>query len=142
MGGRAGPCPLFPPTPDLGSAQLVPHTERRPRDDHWELPTSAKVPNTKYQTPSNKYQTLSTKYQIRSDKYETPDTNYKVASTKHQIPDTASSKYQAHGKTARGRSVGTSHSCLSLLTLRLEPTEGRKMTLDLRQIACNQHGWM
>ena len=38
---------FFPPPRTLAPAQLVPHTERRPGDDHWELPTPAKVPNTK-----------------------------------------------------------------------------------------------
>ena len=60
---------FFPPPRTLALAQLVPHTERRPGDDHWELPTPA---------------------------------------CHSSLPD--------------------------------KPTEGRKITLDLRQIACNQRG--
>ena len=55
---------FFPTPRTLAPAQLVPHTERRPGDDHWELPTPAKVPNTKFQIPNMNNKAPSTKYQI------------------------------------------------------------------------------
>ena len=152
---RAGPCPLFPHTPDLGSGSTgSPHgktawgrslgtshscqsTKYQVLDTKFQLPNSKyQVPNTKNQIPNTmyktKYQKLSTKYPIQNTKYQTPDTKYQISGTKSMIPSTKrakkyqmsdikyqaaspNSKYQAHGKTARGRSVGSSHSCLSPL---------------------------
>ena len=65
---------FFPTPRTLAPAQLVPHTERRPGDDHWELPTPAKVPYTKYQIPNTKFQILNTNNQAPSTKYQISST--------------------------------------------------------------------
>ena len=109
------------------------------------LITKNQAPSTQFKIPSNKYQKPNTKYKIPGTKSLIPSTEnkkYQMSDIKYQAAS-PNSKYQAHGKTARGRSVGSSHSCLSPLP-HSQPRQLKagKSHWSLRQITCNQHGYM